>query len=731
MAEIASAYVSLMPSLRGFRGQLNRQMGPDLDKVGNGGGKRLGDGMTKSFKGATAKMFTGIAAGIATLGAASFFKDAIQGASDLNEAGTKVEAIFGKVGKTYVDAFSKKGAKALGQTQLEVLNAASTFGTFGKAAGLSGKELAGFSTGLAGLSTDFSSFFNTSPATAVEAIGAALRGEAEPIRQFGILLDDASLKAEAMRLGLLKPTKDANKIMAAQANLIVSQKRYNDVVKKSGKDSLPAIKAQAALGSAQSSLAKATGGTVGTLTQQQKILAANSLIYQQSKDAQGDFARTSGGLANQQRILGAQFKDLRSKIGQQLLPTAVKFATFLNEKFIPGVIKLGKKVGTVFSNMKNAFNFGSEWESKSPFESLAKGARKVFDFFHDKAIPGVKAFFDGFKNGEAGYASDTFDKIARAGIKVRDFLLKAKDNARAFFDGLRGNTAWAQPFEKFAIAGSKVRNAFITIKDKGVAFWGWLKNDLFPALQTAATEIMPSLQTALAILKGDNSSGIGGASFSFKTLGDLITQKIIPFLTELAKVWLPAVALNIRKGIDMVIAFHDAFISFKDGVSSAASYILHTFSTFASGFAIVLASLGSIPGFGWATDAATKLQDAATKAGLLAAEIDGLNGKKATIQVNLKTQQGRLQIGTESVNVGMRAKGGPVTAGQPYIVGEKRPELFVPNRSGKIIPQLPEGATASGGGVTQNFNGNIVAHDYDDFERKMDVKRRRAAAAAV
>ncbi|MCA0027334.1 hypothetical protein LB562_22940 [Mesorhizobium sp. B263B1A] len=39
---------------------------------------------------------------------------------------------------------------------------------------------------------------------------------------------------------------------------------------------------------------------------------------------------------------------------------------------------------------------------------------------------------------------------------------------------------------------------------------------------------------------------------------------------------------------------------------------------------------------------------------------------------------------------GMRAKGGPVTAGQPYIVGEKRPELFVPRVSGVIVPKVPD-----------------------------------------
>jgi hypothetical protein len=35
-----------------------------------------------------------------------------------------------------------------------------------------------------------------------------------------------------------------------------------------------------------------------------------------------------------------------------------------------------------------------------------------------------------------------------------------------------------------------------------------------------------------------------------------------------------------------------------------------------------------------------------------------------------------------------RAAGGPVNAGKPYIVGEKRPELFIPGTSGTIVPSL-------------------------------------------
>ena len=36
-----------------------------------------------------------------------------------------------------------------------------------------------------------------------------------------------------------------------------------------------------------------------------------------------------------------------------------------------------------------------------------------------------------------------------------------------------------------------------------------------------------------------------------------------------------------------------------------------------------------------------------------------------------------------------RERGGPVRAGNPYIVGEKRPELFSPSQSGNILPNVP------------------------------------------
>ncbi|MGB6079082.1 MAG: tape measure protein [Xanthobacteraceae bacterium] len=81
--------------------------------------------------------------------------------------------------------------------------------------------------------------------------------------------------------------------------------------------------------------------------------------------------------------------------------------------------------------------------------------------------------------------------------------------------------------------------------------------------------------------------------------------------------------------------------------------------------------------------------------------------------------------------IGARASGGPVTAGQPYIVGEKRPELFVPSQNGMIIPQVPKASRA--GGVTQSFHNVIDARGADPasisrLERAVDQLNRGQAA---
>lgn len=67
------------------------------------------------------------------------------------------------------------------------------------------------------------------------------------------------------------------------------------------------------------------------------------------------------------------------------------------------------------------------------------------------------------------------------------------------------------------------------------------------------------------------------------------------------------------------------------------------------------------------------------------------------------------------------AKGGPAKAGQPYIIGEEGPEIFVPKQSGVVLPNSSlQGMNAGGpgvmGGGSTNVNYNIQAVDAPSFQ---------------
>ena len=75
-----------------------------------------------------------------------------------------------------------------------------------------------------------------------------------------------------------------------------------------------------------------------------------------------------------------------------------------------------------------------------------------------------------------------------------------------------------------------------------------------------------------------------------------------------------------------------------------------------------------------------------------------------------------------------RANGGPVKAGQPYVVGERQPELFVPRRSGTILPSTQLG---SGDNVTNMVTVNVDAQGSSVAGNSTDAQALGAAIGAA
>lgn len=301
-----------------------------------------GEGFVKSFSNAATRAFDG-----ALLAAGAFVTkvaiDSVKAASDLNETVSKTNVIFGESAKQ-LQQWAESNATAMGQTRQQALDASATFALFGKQAGYTGDKLVAFSTKFTTLASDMASFSNTSPEDAITALGAALRGESEPIRRYGVLLSEAAIQQKAY-----------------SDNEIASNKNYWT---RQGKKEV--------------------------LNDQGKLLARYKIILEQTNDAQGDFQRTSDGLANGQRILNATWKDAEANIGQALLPALQDMVNWANgaegKKFIgefasgmadafkaaakalPNILDTLKRVGETASSM------GIDFDSLMTPEVLAAGA---------------------------------------------------------------------------------------------------------------------------------------------------------------------------------------------------------------------------------------------------------------------------------------------------------------------------------------------------------------------
>jgi uncharacterized membrane protein YgcG len=341
-------------SITGNAGPLKKAVGEaegSLDKLG----------------GAFKKIGIATAAGFAAVGAGAAI--AISRASDLNETISKVSVVFGEANKS-VEKFANDAATKLGQTRQQALDASASFGIFGKAAGLSGENLATFSTDFTSLASDLASFNNTSPEQAINAIGAALRGESEPLRGYGVLLNDATLKTAALELGIYSGS--------------------------------------------------------GALTAQQKILAAQKVIYEQTGDAQGDFERTSDGLANSQKILSAQLQNVVTDIGSALLPIALKLATVFSTVLTPSIAFINEKVLPILTEkFTDVGNFITD--------RLLPTFLSIVRFIKDELVPTVLNFaipiFESVKkvfgivSEEVNKNRDTFKRLGEF-LKTLFFFIK-------------------------------------------------------------------------------------------------------------------------------------------------------------------------------------------------------------------------------------------------------------------------------------------------------------------
>lgn len=232
------------------------------------------------FKKTLGTVAVALGAALSVRAVTNFAKESIGAASDLEESLNALSVSYGKAS----DGIAKLGEDAatrLGVTQSAFNQAAVRFSAFADRVVGEGGNVEGFVDDITTRAADFASVFNIDVAEALQVFQSGLAGEAEPLKRFGINLLQSEVQAYALQEGLIA----------------VGEQMTED------------IKTQARYG----------------------------LLMQETAQTQGDFANTSDGLANSQRILSANFEQMQATVGGALLPA---FAA-LSAGLLPVVEQLG------------------------------------------------------------------------------------------------------------------------------------------------------------------------------------------------------------------------------------------------------------------------------------------------------------------------------------------------------------------------------------------------------
>lgn len=200
------------------------------------------------------------------------FTASVKGASDLNETVSKTGEVFKEQSDAVMD-WSEGSIESMGLAQGTALDMASTFGDMGTSMGQTRAKASEMSTSLVQLAADMASFKNISTDRAATALTAIYTGETEALKSLGIVMTQANLEAYALSQG------------------ITTQ--------------------------------------ISAMSQAEQVQLRYQYVMAQTANAQGDFVRTGGSLANQSRKLVQSIKQLGESFGKLLLPAVTSVVTVI------------------------------------------------------------------------------------------------------------------------------------------------------------------------------------------------------------------------------------------------------------------------------------------------------------------------------------------------------------------------------------------------------------------
>jgi len=241
----------------------------NLDSTGFERGIQRSKRSVKGFAKSSMETFVRMGTAFAGIG---LVKSIVGLGTSAAETADKFDAVFGRAADRMNERISEL-QKTIPASRMEMQNALATFGQMAKSFGLNSEAAQDFSINMLKVSGDLASFHDMRPEEVFIKMRSAISGEFEPLKQLGIIINEATLKQEAMNMGIWDG--------------------------------------------------------VGALSASQKAMAVQSLVINQMGAASGNAAMTANSAANQIKFLQAKLKDTGAEIGQTMLPAITGLANGL------------------------------------------------------------------------------------------------------------------------------------------------------------------------------------------------------------------------------------------------------------------------------------------------------------------------------------------------------------------------------------------------------------------
>ena len=275
-----------------------------------------------NLKSALGKVASAIAVAFSVQKLIEFGKQAVETASDLAEAQNVVDVSFGEMSDK-MENFADTCIETYGISKLTAKQTGSTFAAMGSGMGLALDNATDMAVALTGLSADMASFYNVSQDTASTALKSIFTGETETLKQFGIVMTQTNLEAYALSQGITKSYE--------------------------------------------------------AMSEAEKVQLRYGFVMQSTALAQGDFARTSDGWANQTRMLSEKWKEFSSVMGNVLMNVLLPAVRMLNNA-MSSLISVAQSAANALSEI-----FGFEIDTANSAQSIADSTSAAADNYSDMA----------------------------------------------------------------------------------------------------------------------------------------------------------------------------------------------------------------------------------------------------------------------------------------------------------------------------------------------------------